>query len=308
MGISAYIPELLEENEYVIIPGLGAFISTYQPAKFDGESNILLPPSRLFSFNPDLRVDDGILQHYLVQRMKITHSQAHKLIEQYSDDIVYHLQSGEPVVLDKLGILSKPGNTIHFEPENRKGTLVEAFGFDPVEAVPAGGDDGKPVSPEITTEAGKQRNKKWLIGLLLFCVLAVAALIVTQLPSEVGKEPDKKEAVPGKEMAVPSAKEAVAPGDSSALKQEGVAEDIISHGLENGLFYLIGGSFQSEKNADEYLLQMKSRGYQPVALGKAGRYFLVAIESYATESEALTALNRLNNTNPESGYWIYHPQ
>ncbi|WP_147383993.1 SPOR domain-containing protein [Maribellus luteus] len=69
-------------------------------------------------------------------------------------------------------------------------------------------------------------------------------------------------------------------------------------------FFLIGGSFKAQENADTYLQQLKEQGYEPFHLGKYGNFFIVGIARYKTESEALKAKDEYSEANPGSGVWV----
>nr|WP_282189157.1 SPOR domain-containing protein [Maribellus sp. YY47] len=69
-------------------------------------------------------------------------------------------------------------------------------------------------------------------------------------------------------------------------------------------FFLVGGSFKEEENAETYLQQLKDDGYQPFHLGKYGTYYIVGIGRYNTEREALKARDEYTATNPNSGVWV----
>ncbi len=69
-------------------------------------------------------------------------------------------------------------------------------------------------------------------------------------------------------------------------------------------FFLIGGSFKAQENADTYLQQLKEQGYEPFHLGKYGNFFIVGIARYTTESEALKAKDEYSEANPGSGVWV----
>lgn len=310
MSISDYISELLEENEYVIIPGIGAFISSYQPAKFEESSDTITPPSRLISFNPELKIDDGLLLNYFVQRMKISAPQAHKLLEQYADDIIYRLHSGETIELKQLGKLLKNGNNIRFEAGNKAGYVSEAFGLSPVEVkIPATEQEDNSPKPAESTVI-KHRNK-WVPWLILLLVTGLIAVILTfALTKEKNRTPVKKQDAPTENSILPGGHNEKLNDSVQAKKEktEVQAEDIISRQLEEGMYYLIGGSFKSQINADEYLQKMSKKGYHPVSLGKVGNYYLVALESYKTVKEATIASDLVNRKIPDAGTWIYHPE
>ncbi len=122
MNFSHIIAELLEEHDYVIVPGLGAFRASHLPARFDEEGIKMLPPSKTLSFNPDVKMNDGVVTGYLVHRLKTPVSRAQKLTGEFSDDVVYRLGQGESVELEGLGTLKMEGNHLEFSPA---GTLNE---------------------------------------------------------------------------------------------------------------------------------------------------------------------------------------
>ena len=70
-------------------------------------------------------------------------------------------------------------------------------------------------------------------------------------------------------------------------------------------YYLVGGSFKAEKNAERYLQQLKKNGYQAFHLGKRGNFYIVGIGTYNTEEEASVAKRGFLTKNPGSGIWIY---
>ena len=61
MHLAPYIETLLEERNFIILPGFGAF----EPGAYLGisinENGELLPPKRAVSFNPHLSNDDSVL-------------------------------------------------------------------------------------------------------------------------------------------------------------------------------------------------------------------------------------------------------
>lgn len=56
-----HIEHLLLGSNCVIIPELGSFITHYIPAKCITGEDIILPPTRIIAFNPQLRINDGSL-------------------------------------------------------------------------------------------------------------------------------------------------------------------------------------------------------------------------------------------------------
>mgnify|MGYP000802840522 FL=1 len=64
--LAQHIEALLLENDCVIVPGLGGFVAHYTPAMRVAEENTFLPPTRIIGFNPQLKMNDGLLvQSYM---------------------------------------------------------------------------------------------------------------------------------------------------------------------------------------------------------------------------------------------------
>ena len=61
MNIGKYIYLLLPEHDTVIVPGLGAFVSSYKSAQVDEQSGEMVPPSKEIYFEPKIKNNDGLL-------------------------------------------------------------------------------------------------------------------------------------------------------------------------------------------------------------------------------------------------------
>ena len=69
-------------------------------------------------------------------------------------------------------------------------------------------------------------------------------------------------------------------------------------------YYIIGGSFKSEENANKYLNQLKAQGITGQNLGVYHGLHRIAIKGFQTIEEAQKELNVLLHQNPQSGVWI----
>jgi cell division septation protein DedD len=125
-----YIYQLLLENDTVIIPGLGAFVSEYQPAEISEDSDEIKPPSKTVSFNRKVRNNDGLFVGYVAENEGISHFEALKRIENERDEMLYKLDNGEEVEISKIGTLvyNKKGN-IAFTPSEEKIEMLDTFGL-----------------------------------------------------------------------------------------------------------------------------------------------------------------------------------
>jgi|ADurb_H2B_02_Slu_FD_contig_31_3907323_length_3323_multi_10_in_0_out_0_3 nucleoid DNA-binding protein len=310
VNISGFIAELLEENEYVILPGVGAFLAEYRPAHFDEGVQKMVPPSRKVSFNPGLKKNDGALAGHLAHSLKITASRATKIVSGFADDVVYRLEHDETVRFEELGKLVPTEGGIEFIPEEKSGELADSFGLQPltvttpessVLTIPASGR---------TFEKEYKKRKTMAAGIagfftLLAALAALYFLFLHKKPSSLVTGPAVAEKTDSVSAAVQhqsadtldtqSGHAMIIPADSSGV--------VIPH---TESYYTVGGSFKSPENADKFFNLLTAKGYHPVHLGLTGNFYLVAIDSFATEREAVRAANVYNSLNPETEAWVYH--
>ena len=129
--LSTYIYKLILENDTVIVPGFGAFISEYQPAMIDFETAELKPPSKRISFSPKIRYNDGLLTGYISENEGISDSNALELIEKECDKILYLLDKGTRVNMEGIGsFLYNENQEIEFEPAIEGNLLLDSFGLE----------------------------------------------------------------------------------------------------------------------------------------------------------------------------------
>ncbi len=80
--LNRHIEYLLLENDCVIVPELGGFIAHYEPARYIKEENLYLPPIRTIGFNPQLKLNDGMLAHSYMQVYHTDYRDANRMIAQ----------------------------------------------------------------------------------------------------------------------------------------------------------------------------------------------------------------------------------
>ncbi|SHJ31123.1 hypothetical protein SAMN05444280_1164 [Tangfeifania diversioriginum] len=149
MKLGKYIQNLLQENETVIVPGFGAFVSVYEPAEIDEQSDEIKPPTKAITFNPKIRNNDGLLADAIAKKEGISHFEALKKVEDERDEIIYQLDKGEKVTLENAGVLFlDERNEIQFAPSEGKKLFSETFGLEETSLK----DEPEPVPEEIPEE------------------------------------------------------------------------------------------------------------------------------------------------------------
>ena len=395
MEISGYIAELLGEQDYVVLPGVGAFVSAYRAARIPEGGTTVEPPSREVTYNAGMKMNDGILAGQITGKTGASLQEARKLVTGYADDILYRLDRDGHATLEKMGTLEKQEGKITFTPLEELSRLPGAYGLEAVsleaatpvaeppepaaattepessgsakgtsvaenpepavvpsptelpETIPSPPSPGEAMKEdkERVPSPGKRRSLKPLL-VVIPLLLAGAALLFFLLPhSEEGGESLPSGSLPNSAVTsgnptpsmVPGTAETaegfpvsgtteVASADSSAASDPG-SSDAASIGPASGIpastpeipavspsgtaqktWYVIAGSFQSQKNADKFARELTNKGYEPFSLGKVGNYYFIATDSFRTEREAFRAVNRYNNLHQGSEAWVFLPR
>jgi hypothetical protein len=127
------IKTLLHQQEYVVIPQFGGFVTQVHFSKYLVEKNILTPPGKIISFNKQLRQNDGVLAFWLQDKLKVSAEIALQHITEFSDYCSQVLRTKRRLNLENLGFFYLDlENNICFEPKNDSNYLLDSFGLTPV--------------------------------------------------------------------------------------------------------------------------------------------------------------------------------
>lgn len=166
----------------------------------------------------------------------------------------------------------------------------------------------------------KEKKKSWLFLLIIIPLIAVSIFIFMKGFNDGKKSNESLKEVHNAEK-LPVEQEIVAidtiVNDSLAASMpdtitisdttKAISEpaEVVPQQQDSIRYYLVGGSFSVKENADNYLLELQKKGYNAFHVGKKGRFFIVAIDSSKTFSEAEIAKEEYLLNNPESEVWVY---
>lgn len=132
--LAQHIEALLLENDCVIVPGLGGFVAHYAPASRVEEENIFLPPTRIIGFNPQLKMNDGLLVQSYMSVYGTNFSDATKMVERKVGELISILHEEGKVDLPNVGeVRYTIHNTFDFAPYDNKITTPYLYGLDAFE-------------------------------------------------------------------------------------------------------------------------------------------------------------------------------
>ncbi|VAW24523.1 hypothetical protein MNBD_BACTEROID01-2188 [hydrothermal vent metagenome] len=306
MDLSPFIKDLLFEHEYVIVPGLGAFVSNYKPAYFDEGKNIYFPPSKEVTFNSRLKNNDRLLVDYLIEKTGIREYAAVKNIETFREDVQYRLDNGERIEIKGLGFLyTDDKQTPMFESAPAENLLKDSYGLPAVSL----SDNKEALRAGVITDNKKdkvirKKKKAWLWLLIIPIVISGIFIYLNILypPATIPPipPPTAKSSLPGNSTALIDSVQAV---PDSIIEQDTAAPEI-KPAAEATKYYLIGGSFKEQQNADKFFNRVSKKGYKPVHIGRQGNFFIVAIGVYSNGKDAVSAKKEFLEKEPDSGVWI----
>lgn len=117
--LAKHIEILLLDNDCVIVPELGGFITHYQPAHYEEAEGMYLPPVRTVGFNPQLTMNDGLLTQSYMQAYHTDFPDAVRKIAEKVESL--------KETLHREGVAEMPGiGMLHY-------TIHETYEFHPNE-------------------------------------------------------------------------------------------------------------------------------------------------------------------------------
>lgn len=179
--LARHIEVLLLENDCVIIPGFGGFITHHSNAKRIEEEQLFLPPTRTIGFNPQLRMNDGLLVQSYMQAYDTDFSDASRMVDKAARELINALRQEGMVNIHGIGEMRLGmNNNYNFHP-NEDGLLTPGlYGLSSFEISVLKAEekrDEKRVIPEVSRP--KEVYEIRINRALLRHTVAAAAAIIT---------------------------------------------------------------------------------------------------------------------------------
>jgi cell division septation protein DedD len=326
-----YLKELLYDFDCVTIPGFGGFVMQANHAKLDGSRHKIYPPSRYPSFNSLLKHDDGLLISRIAKACDIPYAEAGARVRDFAGKLAQRISWGETIVLEGIGQLYKgaEGNIL-FEPQHQANFLSNAFGLQPLNIYPV----TRQVQPARTAQKRIDRTSvgirekrpasvKWTLALSLPIILFL--LYGTIFPSSVQKiymnysgiligwylsetaEPVKtKDFVEVKPIIKVAEKPVeIVPPSVTITSPEVNSEPVPTVATpDSQKYYVIGGCFEKEENAEKFLSSLIKKGYDAEKAGVTKKgHIRISYKSFGEKAPALSYLQRIK-TEENEGAWL----
>ncbi len=179
--LAQHIEALLLENDCVIVPGLGGFITHYNPASMIEKEKLFLPPIRVIGFNAQLKMNDGLLVQSYMAVYGTNFPDANRMVESQVKNLIATLHENGKADLPNIGELRYSIHSAYdFQPYDDKITTPYLYGLDTFEMLQWSelekSQSGKTALRSLTPVYKEQRIR--LNPIYLSTAAAVVAAIV----------------------------------------------------------------------------------------------------------------------------------
>lgn len=129
MQIENYIKELLYDYSKVVIPGLGAFLTSDKSAYIVENEQKIHPPTKDIIFNDNIKLDDGVLITKIKEEEGIGKEKAIESIQAYIEQVLTKLNADHTYKIDDLGTFLKEEDEykLHFKQTDEVNYLSDIF-------------------------------------------------------------------------------------------------------------------------------------------------------------------------------------
>ena len=336
--LNRHIEILLLDNDCVIVPDFGGFITHNVPARYDEFDKSFLPPLRTLGFNPQLRMNDSVLVQSYVEAYDISYPEALRRIENEVSELKQQLQEEGHYVLEDLGelIVNQDGN-YEFTP-CESGILspdlygLSSFTFSRLDGSVAKEikihvDEPKEVveTPQLLDFTDNDDDIDKAISIKISWIrnaVAVAAAVVafffiatpvtnsdlgTQTMSQLQhsilyKLIPQDTTLPAVESLIA---EPVAAKSDTAVKTKDKETQLSSTPVATHKYCIVVASQVKLSNAELYVEKLKKEGFPNAYVDVTNNVVRVISAEFSTESEAYRLLNKMNMHEEFYEAWVY---
>ena len=316
--LERHIEILLLDNDCVIVPDLGGFMSHYIEARYDDRENLYLPPLRTLGFNPKLTMNDSLLAQSYVEAYDISFPEAISRIEKEVSELHQHLENEGYYELYDIGTLRLNGEgNYEFEPCEAGILTPSLYGLNTLEIdkiVPVA-----PIAEPLRQPAQEQKEpaeraihiKMSTLRKTAAIAAAIALLVMLAIP--VGNSTrqfldtckiDKswfyrimpKEITSNKPVTVNT--KAATPKPAAPVKDD-PKQPVVEEKVQEPATYwtIVLASQVSKKNAELFAASLQKRGYAEATVVLRRNGNKVVMGRFSSETEAQ---NRVRTLRQES--------
>ncbi|MFN4147766.1 MAG: hypothetical protein ACK4GN_18230, partial [Runella sp.] len=125
-----YTRKLLYEQDCVVLPELGGFLTYFSHAFYSEQYALYHAPQKRVAFNEALKLDDGLLAHYMMINEQISREEAQQRVRQFVQKAKEQIQNEGSCLFEGIGTLMlNEEKKLQFEPLPLANFYAEGYGF-----------------------------------------------------------------------------------------------------------------------------------------------------------------------------------
>jgi len=333
--LDRHIEILLLNNDCVIVPGLGGFMTHHVEARYDTDDQMFLPPLRTLGFNPQLTMNDSLLVQSYIEAYDISYPEALRRIENEVEELKQHIDAAGYYELNDIGELSRNEDGKYLFTPCESGILTpELYGLSTFEMKPIATaesvaetkteteEKATPVLVNLTTDNAEEDDERALVIKMSWIrnTVAVAAAVLafflmttpvsnsdsTQMnmgglnnPLLVSK-PHKPAVKPDTTLKIAADTTVASKAVAEVKKNSIVAQpDVMKTG-----YCLVLASHVSMKNAQAFVEELHKRGFSEAEIFVRNNVTRVVYGHFDTMNAAYNRLNRIRDNKGFEEAWV----
>ena len=338
-SIISHIEYLLQRSDCLILPGIGALITEYIPARIDEQEGVIYPPQKRLSLNSAIRHDDGMLATSIARTESIKFEEARLVMQDMLDSLRDTLNTEGEVSLGRIGILKlNSDNTVNLISFRTPEQIAADLGLgiaplrsinvstDNIEVAPLSGTTDQTLSenPDIEMRPFSRKNyyipinkifAKCAASVVVLTIVALSFIMpqrnvinerisasmnpVETLMSQSGTQRDIT-AYPPNSLSDQDS-DTTQPEDGYSSTTEDA--EIVTTTPASNQNYLIVATFKTRQEAETFI-EMRKGGRYPLSAVKGKNVWRIS----AGEGDRETLRNMLNTSEFQSAFaetWIW---
>lgn len=332
--LALHIEYLLQRHDCVILPGTGAVMAVTEPAYFDEERCLFVPPMRRICFNAAIVNDDGVLANSYSRRMGVSFDEGRRILARELEALNSSLLLNKEVSLGKTGMLTlTEAGTIEFHPHLTPEQMMSEMGMPaiPMKPAPVATEDSNVGAPAVAAAAAEVKetpaedstlsseketdNAKprfnpdcyYVAVNKRFAHMAASVLLVLIVTLTFIIPGDKNQRLPQTASVIPlttaTAGNAEEKEERSEERVEAPAPEQLTQEAEPS-HYLIVATFRNAEEAERYIMD-NAGGDDSLELLEGETVCRVAVASSANVGPLHTMLNdpEFHSRHPQAWIW-----
>jgi hypothetical protein len=285
------VESLLFEFDCVILPGFGGFVAQKTNASIHPSGMFAYPASKTIAFNKNLNQNDGLLASKFAKQSGLPFDVAQFEVEKFIHTIIFELDKSKKFTFGKIGSFILDANkNVEFIPFTKINFLLDSYGLPAIQIQPIAQksiERSEVELPKPIVQKTTRRIKKWIPALVSLPVaVAILAWPFMKHSAKQGVdnfsgfglfssiEASYSERITLELPSIPE-RNFIVEANSVTTSAEIIKPNIESNFIKseqptlNSNWMLIVGCFQLEENAQNLVLDLKSKGFEASIAGKA---------------------------------------